>query len=120
MSPTNLSSDDSARLRRSLEHYRDELSAAVRANRAGERQVTDEPDEADMAEQIIEQDDALRTVAFDKPLLSEVEHALAKLEAGTYGVSELSGKPIPLDRLEAVPWARRTLQEEERHDAGLR
>jgi DnaK suppressor protein len=32
--------------------------------------------------------------------------ALAKLGAGTYGISEKSGAPIPYERLTAVPWAR--------------
>jgi len=109
----HLSADDLARLRVSLVRHKDELLAAIQDNAAGERQVTDESESGDIAEQIIEQDGALRAVAFDLPLLSDVEHALAKLDGGTYGLSEVSGVAIPLDRLEAVPWARRTLQEEE-------
>lgn len=38
--------------------------------------------------------------------LQEVNHALAKIEAGTYGICEVSGKPIEEDRLEAYPAAR--------------
>ena len=37
--------------------------------------------------------------------LAEVEHALGKLEKGTYGLCDSCGKPIPSDRLEAVPQA---------------
>jgi RNA polymerase-binding transcription factor DksA len=36
------------------------------------------------------------------------------MEAGTYGASEDSGEAIPLERLEAVPWARRTARAEEK------
>lgn len=38
--------------------------------------------------------------------LQEVNHALAKIEAGTYGICEVSGNPIEEDRLEAYPAAR--------------
>jgi len=37
--------------------------------------------------------------------LAEVEHALGKLEKGTYGLCDSCGKPIPADRLEVVPQA---------------
>ncbi len=42
----------------------------------------------------------------DRTLLTEVEHALAKLDAGSYGSSELDGRPISYERLLALPWAR--------------
>ena len=37
--------------------------------------------------------------------LNQIDGALARIKAGTYGVSEVSGKPIPLERLEALPYA---------------
>ena len=37
--------------------------------------------------------------------LAYVEHALAKFEAGTYGLCDNCGKPIPPERLEALPQA---------------
>jgi DnaK suppressor protein len=46
--------------------------------------------------------------------LAAVERAEARLAAGTYGLSVESGKPIPDDRLEAVPTAERTVEEERR------
>jgi DnaK suppressor protein len=45
--------------------------------------------------------------------LAAVERAEARLAAGTYGVSVESGKPIPDERLEALPTAERTVDEEE-------
>jgi RNA polymerase-binding protein DksA len=38
-------------------------------------------------------------------LLEQIDAALARIEAGTYGVCEVDGKPIPEERLEARPWA---------------
>jgi DnaK suppressor protein len=46
--------------------------------------------------------------------LEAVARAEARLEAGTYGLSVESGEPIPDARLEAVPTAERTVQEDER------
>lgn len=36
---------------------------------------------------------------------AQVERALERIERGTYGVSEVSGKPFPIDRLQAAPYA---------------
>jgi DnaK suppressor protein len=49
-----------------------------------------------------------RTIAVVRALrsnLRDVERALAKLEAGTYGTCERCGRPITPERLEAIPWA---------------
>ncbi|MCU0484113.1 MAG: TraR/DksA C4-type zinc finger protein [Chloroflexi bacterium] len=34
-----------------------------------------------------------------------IDHALARLDAGTYGTCEICGNEIPAERLEVVPWA---------------
>ncbi len=46
--------------------------------------------------------------------LRHVERALQKIEEGTYGLSDESGEPIPKGRLEAVPEAIRTVEEQQR------
>lgn len=38
--------------------------------------------------------------------LHEVEAALKRIEAGTYGLCEATGRPIPAARLKAIPWTR--------------
>ncbi|KGX89519.1 hypothetical protein N781_07455 [Pontibacillus halophilus JSM 076056 = DSM 19796] len=45
--------------------------------------------------------------------LDEIDAALDRLSNGTYGVSEKSGEPIPFERLEAMPTARLTIEEEQ-------
>ena len=47
--------------------------------------------------------------------LAALERAEARLAAGTYGLSVESGRPIPDERLEALPTAERTVEEEEAH-----
>ena len=49
-----------------------------------------------------------RTLAVLRALrsnLQDVDRALAKLDAGTYGTCERCGRPIGAERLEAIPWA---------------
>jgi DnaK suppressor protein len=47
--------------------------------------------------------------------LAAVERAESRLAAGKYGLSVESGKPIPEERLEAIPTAERTVEEDERY-----
>ena len=47
--------------------------------------------------------------------LAALERAEARLGAGTYGFSVESGEPIPDARLEALPTAERTIDEERRY-----
>jgi RNA polymerase-binding transcription factor DksA len=46
--------------------------------------------------------------------LAAIERAERRLDEGTYGISVESGKPIPDARLEAIPWAERTEEEQAR------
>ena len=46
----------------------------------------------------------------EKHELDEIDAALARLEAGVFGVCEVCGQPIPPDRLRAVPTARYCLR----------
>ncbi len=120
-SSPRLSEADLHRLRASLSRKRDELLAARRRSEAERRGIAErETEEGDMAEQTIEQEAALRVGGFDAALLAEVEHALKKLDDGGYGVSEDSGAPIPVGRLDALPWARRTAEEDERRQQARR
>jgi DnaK suppressor protein len=45
--------------------------------------------------------------------IARVERALAKIDAGTYGFSDVSGEPIPKERLNAIPDATNTIREQE-------
>jgi DnaK suppressor protein len=53
----------------------------------------------------------------DTGRLARVERALTKIAEGTYGLSDLSGQPIPRERLEAVPEAICTRNEEQELEA---
>jgi DnaK suppressor protein len=55
--------------------------------------------------------------AADDDRLSNIERALQKIADGTYGLSDASGAPIPIERLEASPEALYTLAEQKSRDA---
>jgi DnaK suppressor protein len=109
---SHLSEADLHQFRAALARKRADLLAARTASEADRRGQNElESDDGDLAEQVIEQDSALNLGAFDQALLADVERALAKIEAGTYGRSEATGEPIPRERLEAIPWARGTVHD---------
>jgi DnaK suppressor protein len=60
-------------------------------------------DQADTGSKTFEREHELSLVNNQRDLLSQVERAVGKLEAGTYGVCESCGRPIPKARLKARP-----------------
>ena len=65
---------------------------------------------ADMGTDNYEQEFTLGLVEKDRGLLREINAALAKIQNGTYGICEGTGKPIGKPRLEAQPWARHSIE----------
>ena len=63
---------------------------------------------ADVATDEAQRDLDLGLLSAEQNALFEIGEALRRIEDGTYGICELSGKPIPKARLEAVPWTRFT------------
>jgi RNA polymerase-binding protein DksA len=61
---------------------------------------------ADIGTDNYEQEFALGLMASERKLLKEIDDALERIEQGTYGICEGTGKPIPKARLKAQPWAR--------------
>jgi DnaK suppressor protein len=65
---------------------------------------------ADSGTDNFDRDFALSLLSSDQDAVYEIEEALKRIEKNTYGVCELTGKAIPKARLEAIPWARFTVQ----------
>jgi DnaK suppressor protein len=113
----SLSNHELDSLRKILESKRAELSHAHDENVAIATHAEEEnyPDPMDAATRAELEAERLELAHRERTLLGEVDRAITKIAAGTYGVSELSGRPIPVERLRAVPWARLTADEEERN-----
>ena len=64
---------------------------------------------ADSGTDNFDRDFALSLLSSDQDAVYEIEEALKRIEKKTYGVCELTSKPIPRARLEAIPWTRFTV-----------
>ena len=107
-----LSAEQLETLRARLEQLRAELRTRLARDQAVAREAEPEVEPIDAAEQTREQDDAILRADRDRAQLREVEGALRRMDAGTYGISEISGDPISFARLRAIPWARYDSDEE--------
>jgi len=63
------------------------------------------PDNVDLAVQTTVRDEVLRRIDRYRLHLAEVQRALGRIEAGTYGLCAVDGEPIEPARLDAIPWA---------------
>jgi DnaK suppressor protein len=104
--------------RQHLLRLRASLVAAAEATESDEAEVKGERGSGavefeDDAQELdaLERDGNL--VVRDVERLARVDRALKKIEEGSYGLSDRSGKPIARERLEAVPEALYTLSEEQ-------
>jgi RNA polymerase-binding transcription factor DksA len=64
---------------------------------------------ADSGTDNFDRDFALSLLSSDQDAMYEIEEALKRIEKDAYGICELTGKPIPRTRLEAIPWTRFTV-----------
>ncbi len=109
------------KLRQRLEEERDRLLSELNtAERDYKEMTADQMDEntvsnhyGDAGAHLEELDRIAIMQENTQELLKQVENALRRMDEGTYGLSEVSGKEIPQDRLEALPQATRLVGEEE-------
>jgi DnaK suppressor protein len=106
---------DPERARKLLENERSRIDRALaRLRHEDTGEEADDEDPGNLASELY-QDELDEGLADDlRESLAAVERAEARLAAGTYGLSVESGKPIPDERLEAIPTAERTAEEEAR------
>jgi RNA polymerase-binding protein DksA len=65
---------------------------------------------ADMGTDNYNQEFTLGLVEKERTMLREINHALAKIQNGSYGICEGNGQPIAKVRLEAQPWAKYSIE----------
>jgi len=106
---------DESRARALLRAERAEVASLLRQTEESvseEQQATDIPEDFGDAGLPLTEEAAEEAVADQlRDRLAAIDRALARIEAGTYGRSVLSGKPIPEQRLEADPAAEVTVEE---------
>ena len=79
-----------------------------------------ETDSGDMSQSIFDREMDASVEGGIERRLGEIEKALQKIEEGTYGVCDDTGKEIPKGRLEAVPEANRTVEAQQRFESERR
>jgi RNA polymerase-binding transcription factor DksA len=72
--------------------------------------------QADAGSDAYEKDFALSLLSQEQDALHEIEEAIKRIEAHVYGICEMSGQPIPVARLEAIPFARFTVECQTRYE----
>ena len=104
-----LTQQDLSHFRERLDSERDAIKVRIaersRDSRETVREESGVGDSADSSTRLNDLDVEADEDALDRATLAQIERALGRIADGTYGVSELSGKPIPRERLEAVPYA---------------
>ena len=98
-----------ARLLGQATSLEDEAHQLIEEGEMGDVQFDDEGGEGDTM--VVERERDLALSAQARQTMADIDAALARIEAGTYGYSLRSGTPIPRERLEAIPWATELVQE---------
>lgn len=113
----SMSDEFLARQHRNLVALRAALLAVAETHESEESQVNQQAagmarEAGDDGQKLAALELAGNLVVHDVARLARVNRALEKIADGTYGLSDLSGSPVPRERLEAVPEAVCTLDEE--------
>lgn len=103
-------------LQRERERIESSLAGLERARKGELDEIDTSIDPADDGEVIMEEQVDQALVEQLRVELEAVERAEKRLGDGTYGFSVESGEPIAAERLEAIPWAERTAEEQERYE----
>jgi RNA polymerase-binding transcription factor DksA len=81
----------------------DEANSLIEDGEMGDVQFDDESGEGDTM--VVERERDLALSAQARQTIADIDAALDRMNSGTYGYSVVSGRPIPRERLEAIPWA---------------
>src|SRR6266446_971327 len=110
-----LTQEDLGHFRQRLESERDAIKRRIaersRDSKETVREESGVGDSGDDATRLNDLEVEADENEVDRVTLAQINRALGRIDDGTYGVSEFSGKPIPKARLEAVPYATTLVEE---------
>ncbi len=92
------------------EEQRSDMLAEASDVSENELSVADYNEPADFSAALADRDRDAAQDANLKGELHQIERALDKIDNGSYGICEITGKPIPVERLRALPWARTIIE----------
>jgi RNA polymerase-binding transcription factor DksA len=105
----DLLEEEKARLVGQAVRLEDEAHQLIEEAEMGDVQFDDEGGEGDTM--VVERERDLALSAQARQTIDDIDAALARIATGTYGYSSVSGRPIPRERLEAIPWATELVEE---------
>jgi RNA polymerase-binding protein DksA len=100
--------DERERLEKIIEDHEREREASKLAEASADRSA--DPDNVDGGAIEVEIEMDIAMVQNARDLLERVKHAQDRMEKGVYGICEVTGDPIPVARLEALPYATTTVE----------
>ena len=77
-----------------------------------------DPSLSDQGTDTFDREFALNQLSSEQDVLFEIDAAIRRLEEGTYGICEISGKPINIERLQALPYVRYTIETQSELEKG--
>jgi RNA polymerase-binding transcription factor DksA len=105
----DLLAEEKAKLLGQATRLENEANSLIEEAEMGDVQFDDEGGEGDTM--VVERERDLALSAQARQTIADIDEALERLAKGTYGYSEASGRPIPRERLEAIPWATELVEE---------
>ncbi len=98
--------------RQKLERWKEDILRESRETLENlQEESQNHPDMADRASSESDRALELRTRDRQRKLIAKIDAALARLDAGTWGICQSCGRPIAPERLEAIPWATELVEE---------
>ena len=101
--------EERANLLGQAQRLEDEAAELMEDLDPGDVQFDDESGEGDSL--VVERERDLALSAQARQTISDIDAALTRIKDGTYGHSVVSGRPIPKERLKAIPWATELVEE---------
>lgn len=114
MDRSHLDDEFLSAMRAALVAQRGRLLNVVKSTRAQMAEKNNAlPDVSDQAAEGYGDELAVGLIAIEAAQLEDIEAAIERIDKGSYGICEDTGRPIPKKRLEVLPFVRRCLEAEQ-------
>lgn len=118
-----LKAEELERVKKKLEHLKNQITRSIQEAKEGVKEFDESKGysqhQADEGTDDFDKTISLEVSNKELTILKQIDRALEKIQEGTYGICDLSGKEIPKARLEAIPYATMTVDAQEKLEKGI-
>ena len=111
------------RVKKKLEHLKNQITRSIQEAKEGVKEFDESKGysqhQADEGTDHFDKTISLEVSNKELNILKQIDRALEKIQEGTYGICDLSGKEISKARLEAIPYATMTVDAQEKLEKGI-